>query len=68
MIKRSQEAPAPTVVEKGERLAGKVVPPVAQVGAEKIRTGPVTNCLAVFDMTADGIFVSADSWEMTVRT
>lgn len=68
MIKGGQEAPAPTVVEKGECLAGQVVPPVAQIAAKKVRAGPVCRCLAVFDMTANSIFVSADSWKMAGRT
>jgi len=68
MIKRGQEASAPTVVEKGKRLAGKVVPPVTKVGAEKVRARPVRRCLVALNMMTDRLFVGADSRKMTVGT
>ena len=67
MIKCGQEAIAPVVVEKAERLAGQITPPVAQVGAEKIRARPVSRSLSPLDMTADHFFICTDSGEMAVR-
>jgi hypothetical protein len=49
-------------------VANQVVPPVAQVGTEKVGAGPVPHGLAVLNMVADHLSTCSDTVKMAVGT
>ncbi|MEI6703683.1 MAG: hypothetical protein WCL71_09135 [Deltaproteobacteria bacterium] len=68
MIECGQKALAPSVVKEGNSAADQVMPPVAQIGTEKVGTRPMPHGLATRQVITDHLSACPDSGKMTVWT
>jgi hypothetical protein len=66
LIEGGEQTHAPAIVKEGESPASKIIPPVSEIGAEKLGARPVPSCLPVLNMIADHLSACTDSGKMAV--
>jgi hypothetical protein len=66
LIEGGEQTHAPAIVKEGKSPAGKIIPPVSEIGTENIGARPVPHCLPMLNMIADHHSACTDSGKMAV--